>query len=1218
MTPRLGQALRWLKRLLSAALALLLVAALGLAGLAWRLAQGPLALAPLAREIERAVNRPGGPRVEIAEAAIAWEGWRGGTAPLDIRLSGVRLLDAAGTTRMDLPDAAVTLSLRALLRGTLAPATIALHDPRVVLVRAEDGSFGLAPEAPGGTAPPEAATDADAGEALLGLLRELMQPISHRSAHGALRRIRLEGGEIVVMDRALGRSWSLSEPRIDIRRAASGGLVAEGAASILSGSMVVPVRLTGSAQGTPQGTPMRLSLGIALPALRPPQLAEIWPPLAPLAVLDAPVSLAATAEFDAEARPERVHARLAAERGALALGPGRRLPFAALEAALEGSGRALRLTGARLALPGGPGAPGPSFAATGEAMLRDGAWAASLDLRAEPLPVAALAAAWPPDLSPEARQAALGALAAGTLREARLHLAVTAPEVLDRVDLAEAQLALAANGAVFGLGAGRRLATETAELAATLTPGALRLDRVVLRLPRGPAGPGSGPGSGATGPVVTASGEAVRQGALWRGRLGLGLDAVRFAGLAAHWPEGVVPGARDWIIQNVTAGEIRNGAWRIEAEAPDTLDAVRLVGLTGTAAASDATVHWLRPIPPLRGVSGSVEFTPTEVTIRGSGGRQLTADGGRSGLELREATVRFHSLDASPGQAEITVQLAGPLADAVAVVRHPRLKLFERRPLKLSVAAGQVDARLQVGFPLWADLPMEALRLRATARITEARLPGALLDQELGRANLDLVVDTESLKLSGQGLLVDAPVRLAMDMDFRAGPPAQVTERATLTGRMDGRQLDRLGLEARQVLAGPVALEARYERRRSGQGQVALRGDLRDAWLGVEAAGWAKRPGTPGSAEAMLRLQGDALQSLDSFRLEALELALRGRASFGPRSRLERVEITEGIFGGSRFIGEVRRPEREGGPWMAGLHGPLLDLRPLLGAPGHAEGGGAPTPQAAPAAGESGPPMLLDLRFDRVTMGEARNLLGVQGRVQTDARGLLREARASGRTAAQSGAFELTLAPRGQRRLLHLTAEDGGALLQALDLAGSIQGGRLTVAAAYDELRPGAALTGTAELDQFVLRDAPAAAKLLQAMTLYGMVEAMQGGSGLVFSRLVAPFSLTPEALALNDARAFSASLGITAKGRIWRRQRIADIQGTIVPAYVFNTLLGNIPILGRLFSPEAGGGLFAATFRVQGPLADPAVTVNPLAALTPGFLRGLFGILEPGRAPAR
>jgi hypothetical protein len=67
-------------------------------------------------------------------------------------------------------------------------------------------------------------------------------------------------------------------------------------------------------------------------------------------------------------------------------------------------------------------------------------------------------------------------------------------------------------------------------------------------------------------------------------------------------------------------------------------------------------------------------------------------------------------------------------------------------------------------------------------------------------------------------------------------------------------------------------------------------------------------------------------------------------------------------------------------------------------------------------------------------------------------------------------------------------------------------------------------------------------------------------------------------------------------------------MEGTIVPAYMLNSLLGNIPLLGRLFSPETGGGLFAATWRLNGPLDDPQVSVNPLAALTPGFLRGIFG----------
>ena len=34
-------------------------------------------------------------------------------------------------------------------------------------------------------------------------------------------------------------------------------------------------------------------------------------------------------------------------------------------------------------------------------------------------------------------------------------------------------------------------------------------------------------------------------------------------------------------------------------------------------------------------------------------------------------------------------------------------------------------------------------------------------------------------------------------------------------------------------------------------------------------------------------------------------------------------------------------------------------------------------------------------------------------------------------------------------------------------------------------------------------------------------------------------------------------------------------------------------------------------SYGVRGPFDDPAVWVNPLSAVTPGFLRGLFGVFE-------
>ena len=54
------------------------------------------------------------------------------------------------------------------------------------------------------------------------------------------------------------------------------------------------------------------------------------------------------------------------------------------------------------------------------------------------------------------------------------------------------------------------------------------------------------------------------------------------------------------------------------------------------------------------------------------------------------------------------------------------------------------------------------------------------------------------------------------------------------------------------------------------------------------------------------------------------------------------------------------------------------------------------------------------------------------------------------------------------------------------------------------------------------------------------------------------------------------------------------------------------IAATGIVFGPLLGGGrnegLFAVNFRVAGQATAPTLTVNPLSAIAPGFLRKLFG----------
>jgi len=377
-----------------------------------------------------------------------------------------------------------------------------------------------------------------------------------------------------------------------------------------------------------------------------------------------------------------------------------------------------------------------------------------------------------------------------------------------------------------------------------------------------------------------------------------------------------------------------------------------------------------------------------------------------------------------------------------------------------------------------------------------------------------------------------------------------------------------------------------------------VRADMARLGLRADRLNWGKAAGQPVVAEALVVLDRERLVGIERLRIEGEGVSVQAAvelAGGAPR----RLRLARAVLGrGTDAQGEILWP-RDGQPWMVRLSGASLDV----------SGEMARRDPVKPGEEVRGPPWNAELRVDRLVLGPGRIMTGVLARSDNDGR-VTRRARVTGR--AGIGAFELSILPSGQplRRSLTITAQDAGGLLAALDVMDQMRGGRLVLNASYDDSRRDHLLSGTAEISDFAMRDAPAVAKLLQAITVVGAFEAFSGPD-LRFTRLVAPFRHAGDVIELAEARAFSASLGMTAKGRIDLGRRLFDVQGTVVPAYFINSLLGRVPLLGKLVSPETGGGLFSMSYGVKGPIDDPSVWVNPLSAMTPGFLRGLFGVFE-------
>ena len=140
-------------------------------------------------------------------------------------------------------------------------------------------------------------------------------------------------------------------------------------------------------------------------------------------------------------------------------------------------------------------------------------------------------------------------------------------------------------------------------------------------------------------------------------------------------------------------------------------------------------------------------------------------------------------------------------------------------------------------------------------------------------------------------------------------------------------------------------------------------------------------------------------------------------------------------------------------------------------------------------------------------------------------------------------------------------------------------------------------------IKDFGLKDAPLFTQILSSASLIGLLDTLRG-KGIQFEHLNAEATFTDEKIIITDSLAYGASLGVSATGTIMREDKEASITGMMVPAYGLNRLIDKIPILGRILTGGEKEGLLAAEYFISKSLEDPLVTVNPLTALTPGFLR--------------
>jgi len=667
--------------------------------------------------------------------------------------------------------------------------------------------------------------------------------------------------------------------------------------------------------------------------------------------------------------------------------------------------------------------------------------------------------------------------------------------------------------------------------------------------------------------------------------LGIGRGPIAVA--ARLWPTFILRDVRNWCIHNLKSGELESAAVSIDWDAPTFAlarqkQAVPRETVHGAFTAKDVSVQVLEGAPLVAGMDGGGAWTGHDLAIEAAHG---FIDVG-AGRRILASDIAFAVPDTTPmplNPAQASAHFHGGVDALFDLVTRDPLKTYLGLPLDLASPKGRFDGKLTVDLKLGKTARPEDATVRAEAALSNLQIEKFLGSERFEQGAMTVSLDRKSITMTGEGKLFGAPATIEVSRAAGEEGAAQVAF------TFDDAARAKKGIDLGSGLTGPVGVRVKSALAAHGLGDMEL--DFTRAVFDNPIPGLVKPAGKPAKATLNFKSDADGM-ALNAISFDGAGASLKGSAQMSSEGSFVSAKLTQlRLSPGDDLKADVAAGD-------SGLkitaRGATLDARPIL--------------KGLFAAGPPGgaKDFDLDLKVASVTGANKQALSQVD----------LALARRDGQTRdvrldASLGVGALT-ARSGEGGAIRVQGADAGALLKFLDYYPRMEKGAFDLA-----MRSGDGVQeGEVSVKDFVLRNEPALRQLVAAGQP-SVGAAPFDADAAPFQRLTGSFTRTTGRVDLRDSVIYDQRMGLTAKGFIdYARDRV-DLSGTYVPAYQVNNLVTHIPVVGTLLGGGAHEGMFAVNYRITGPASAPTLAVNPLSAVTPGFLRKVFGAID-GTEPRR
>ena len=697
-------------------------------------------------------------------------------------------------------------------------------------------------------------------------------------------------------------------------------------------------------------------------------------------------------------------------------------------------------------------------------------------------------------------------------------------------------------------------------------------------------------------------------------RIGARLTPTPVETVERGWPAFVASPVRAWLVNRFETGMVTGGTLRID------YDKVALARMRADKAPPDSAVQldftvskgklrFLDGVPDLEDIDGRVHITGRTTHFWLDSG-SIDASGRK--IAISDGLFVVPNANVKPTPATITAHLGGSVEAVTDVLSRDALKPYASIPLDPTTLHGLVDGQLGKALMLGKGASSAQTPLTVDAHISHFVADRLIGKESLDNADLAIKVADGALNAKGQGRIFGAPAQFEINR-VGDGPPT-----ALIAATLDDAARAKVGLQAIPGVTGPMTahVNASLGDPTKIKAQVDL--DLTHTAIAAGLIGMTKPAGRAAKVEFTVQ-PGDDRMLIEPISIDVASLQGHGGIELDGDNAFKSAHFSSlKISPGDDMKVDVTKSD-DG--FKLTVRGSTIDARPFLKAltttPVADKGSQKGTKNALASSAKAEASEVgslggfdVDLKSGILTGFNREVMSGVD--LKLSKRGSqIKQLQVQGRF----GSGTLTGSMDADHRI-RISSRDAGALVSFVDLYKHMEGGNLVA----DMTMDGDTLNGNLEIHDFVLRDEPAIRSLVARSTTVsapGQNEAAAkriNGDAVGFNRLKVEFEREGSRLQLSDATMSGPEIGLSVDGWLdYSHNRVA-MNGTFVPVFALNNLFSQIPVIGAVLGGRSNEGLLAITFKISGAAASPTLTINPLSAVTPGFLRNIFGNIDlPG-----